>query len=386
MLARCLTVERPMRDSSPSSTHSTISGALRSRRARNTFSATLCRDVSSDTWWETPSLRSNHVTLKYLSRDNRTARNVLSRWTRTLSWFESRSANSSSSSWWLRRNRRSPSVAHTFTPSAAKHGRVPNKKQCSRQLQCKVPCGVGNVNSALFINSSLSSLSSTSHAGPSPQTPLGEPPGGSGTGGGLGDGGLEGGAGGRGHFIHPAIYCTATWCFALKGLRTMIEEITKRSRKFSTESASYVLFNLNIGIVLDQRHKCTTEPKICTKSWSTESVARLFHAMPACRAFVQLAQSTFQCNNKIFHQLSLNVPYHICTFVLNVGCSVFSFVMTRWPSLQPSSHLFRNPVADVWVQSLIQRSSSVVYSVPARRSCLAFKVLPGVHCDCPQVC
>ncbi len=140
MLARCLTVERPMRDSSPSSTHSTISGALRSRRARNTFSATLCRDVSSDTWWETPSLRSNHVTLKYLSRDNRTARNVLSRWTRTLSWFESRSANSSSSSWWLRRNRRSPSVAHTFTPSAAKHGRVPNKKQCSRQLQCKVPC------------------------------------------------------------------------------------------------------------------------------------------------------------------------------------------------------------------------------------------------------
>ncbi len=40
-----------------------------------------------------------------------------------------------------------------------------NKKQCSRQLQCEVPCGVGNViNSSLFINSSLSSLSSTSHA------------------------------------------------------------------------------------------------------------------------------------------------------------------------------------------------------------------------------
>ncbi len=40
-----------------------------------------------------------------------------------------------------------------------------NKKQCSRQLQCEVPCGVSNaVNSSLFNNSSLSSLSSTSHA------------------------------------------------------------------------------------------------------------------------------------------------------------------------------------------------------------------------------
>ena len=40
-----------------------------------------------------------------------------------------------------------------------------NKNQCSRQLQCEVPCGVGNViNSSLFIKSSLSSLSSTSHA------------------------------------------------------------------------------------------------------------------------------------------------------------------------------------------------------------------------------
>ncbi len=40
-----------------------------------------------------------------------------------------------------------------------------NKKQCSRQLQCEVPCGTGNViNSFLFINSSLSSLSSTNHA------------------------------------------------------------------------------------------------------------------------------------------------------------------------------------------------------------------------------
>ncbi len=40
-----------------------------------------------------------------------------------------------------------------------------NKKQCSRQLQCEVLCGVDNViNSSLFINSSLSSLSSTSYA------------------------------------------------------------------------------------------------------------------------------------------------------------------------------------------------------------------------------
>ncbi len=39
-----------------------------------------------------------------------------------------------------------------------------NNKQCSRQLQCEVPCGIGNgVNSSSFINSSLSSLSSTSH-------------------------------------------------------------------------------------------------------------------------------------------------------------------------------------------------------------------------------
>ncbi len=40
-----------------------------------------------------------------------------------------------------------------------------NKKQCSRQLQCEFPCSVRNVvNSSLFINSSLSSLSFTSHA------------------------------------------------------------------------------------------------------------------------------------------------------------------------------------------------------------------------------
>ncbi len=41
----------------------------------------------------------------------------------------------------------------------------------------------------------------------------------------MGEGGPAGGGGwgrGRGweHFIHLAIYCTTTWCFALKGLRT----------------------------------------------------------------------------------------------------------------------------------------------------------------------
>ncbi len=45
---------------------------------------------------------------------------------------------------------------------------------------------------------------------------------GSGGGGGLvGERGWgRGRRGGRGYFIHLAIYCTTTWCFALKGLRT----------------------------------------------------------------------------------------------------------------------------------------------------------------------
>ncbi len=41
---------------------------------------------------------------------------------------------------------------------------------------------------------------------------------------GRGVGGSRGGLrveGGRGHFIHLAIYCTTTWCFAPKGLRTI---------------------------------------------------------------------------------------------------------------------------------------------------------------------
>ncbi len=104
---------------------------------------------------------------------------------------------------------------------AKSFGHILNKKQCSRQLQCEVPCGVSNVvNSSLFINSSLSYLSSTSHT-----VLRGEGSGHGGEawvgGGGLGEGrGLGGGD--RGHFHPPAMYCTTTWCFALKRLRTII--------------------------------------------------------------------------------------------------------------------------------------------------------------------
>ncbi len=63
-----------------------------------------------------------------------------------------------------------------------------NEKQCSRQPQCEVPCSVGNVvNSSLFINSSLSSLSSTSHAV---------------HGGSVGGGSGHGGSGRRGGGVH----------------------------------------------------------------------------------------------------------------------------------------------------------------------------------------
>ncbi len=99
-----------------------------------------------------------------------------------------------------------------------------NKKQCSRQLQCEVPCSVGNVvNSSLFINSSLPSLPSTSHAAcylweGGGVWPRGIWIGGSGWVGGSGWGGVW--LGGRGHFSPAAIYCITTWCFALKGLRT----------------------------------------------------------------------------------------------------------------------------------------------------------------------
>ncbi len=102
---------------------------------------------------------------------------------------------------------------------------TPNKKQCSRQLQCEVPCSVGNVvNSSLF-NSSWSSLSSTSHA----DFAGGVWPGGVWPWGGLAAGGVwpRGGVwlwGDRGHFGPAAIYCITTWCFALKGLRTIIHQ------------------------------------------------------------------------------------------------------------------------------------------------------------------
>ena len=91
-----------------------------------------------------------------------------------------------------------------------------NKKQCSRQLQCEVPCSIGNVvNSSLFINSSLSSLPSTCHAACCPWE-----------GGGSGQGGLAG-KGGRGHFSPAAIYCIATWCFIPKGLRTICLQLAR---------------------------------------------------------------------------------------------------------------------------------------------------------------
>ncbi len=36
----------------------------------------------------------------------------------------------------------------------------------------------------------------------------------------MGEGDWGEGEGGRGHFVHLAMYCTTTWCFALKGLPT----------------------------------------------------------------------------------------------------------------------------------------------------------------------
>ncbi len=92
-----------------------------------------------------------------------------------------------------------------------------NKKQCSRQLQCEVPCGIGNViNSSLFINSSLSSLSSTSHT-VHEESHLwwGVLPSAGGGGGGSGRGE------GQGTFQSSCHNCIITWCFAQEGLRTM---------------------------------------------------------------------------------------------------------------------------------------------------------------------
>ncbi len=92
---------------------------------------------------------------------------------------------------------------------------VSNKKQCSRQLQCEVPGG-NVVNSSLFINSSLSSLSFTSHAIHGGVLPPAE-----------GSCFRQGGGSCLrwGRFqssCHNCTItnCTITWCFALKGLRT----------------------------------------------------------------------------------------------------------------------------------------------------------------------
>ncbi len=93
-----------------------------------------------------------------------------------------------------------------------------NKKQCSRQLQGEVPCAGNVVNSSLFINSSLSSLSSTRHACC--------PQGGGLAAGGVGHGGGGGeGLGGRGqgtfhrpcHLLHYHMVLRP-W---QKGLRTI---------------------------------------------------------------------------------------------------------------------------------------------------------------------
>ena len=52
--------------------------------------------------------------------------------------------------------------------------------------------------------------------------------GGSGRGRGVGGRGIRGR--GRGHFIQSAMYCTAIWCFALKGLRTITESFAHRRK------------------------------------------------------------------------------------------------------------------------------------------------------------
>ena len=52
-----------------------------------------------------------------------------------------------------------------------------------------------------------------------------------------GERGLAGG-GGRGHFIQPATYCTTTWCFALKGLCTMIVSLDSPDMSIGDLSAT----------------------------------------------------------------------------------------------------------------------------------------------------
>ncbi len=88
------------------------------------------------------------------------------------------------------------------------------KTRSSAQGNCSAKSLAGNV-----IDSSLSSLSGKG-GGWWGEGGLVEGRGGWWGRGGEGEGGWRG-VGGRGHFICPAINCTTTWCFALKGLRTM---------------------------------------------------------------------------------------------------------------------------------------------------------------------
>ncbi len=109
-----------------------------------------------------------------------------------------------------------PAMHLTPAPHPQKQAESPqtNKKQCSRQLQCKVPFASDVVNSSLFIKFFFFLL--VFHQSCYQQGGIWW-----GEGGPAGEGeGRALGGGGRGHFMHPAIYCTTTWCFALNGLRT----------------------------------------------------------------------------------------------------------------------------------------------------------------------
>ncbi len=84
---------------------------------------------------------------------------------------------------------------------------VPPRTRSSAQGNCSAKSLAGNVTcSSLF---SLSSRGGGSRGGGSGQREE------------VGGGGWGYGGGCRGHFIHLAMYCTTTWCFALKGLRTI---------------------------------------------------------------------------------------------------------------------------------------------------------------------
>ncbi len=56
---------------------------------------------------------------------------------------------------------------------------------------------------------------------------------------GVGGGGGGLGGGGRGHFHTPAIYCTTTWCFALKGLRTTMESVRVGTRTATSDTITH---------------------------------------------------------------------------------------------------------------------------------------------------